>query len=101
MMIEPRIVSRLTHVDSFTHTYAYTYTYTHTRRYDPRYSYFRFSFVFLLYTKEIASNERIVADLRDTSIHDKKDSCLLLLRSITYITLFSLYHIVEIVSLYV
>ena len=28
-MIEPRIVSRLTHVDSFTHTYAYTYTYTH------------------------------------------------------------------------
>lgn len=30
MMIEPRIVSRLTHVDSFTHTYAYTYTHTHT-----------------------------------------------------------------------
>lgn len=29
MMIEPRIVSRLTHVDSFTHTYAYTYTHTH------------------------------------------------------------------------
>lgn len=29
-MIEPRIVSRLTHVDSFTHTYAYTYTHTHT-----------------------------------------------------------------------
>lgn len=28
-MIEPRIVSRLTHVDSFTHTYAYTYTHTH------------------------------------------------------------------------
>lgn len=60
-MIDPRIVSRLTHVDSFTHTYICIYTSTHTRRYDPRYSYLRFSFVFI--PKEIVSNERIVAVL--------------------------------------
>lgn len=60
-MIDPRIVSRLTHVDSFTHTYICIYTSTHTCRYDPRYSYFRFSFVFI--PKEIVSNERIVAVL--------------------------------------
>lgn len=42
------------------------------------------------------------SDLRDTSVHDKRDSCLCYyVPSRSYTHVFSLYHIVVIVSLYV
>lgn len=94
-MIDPRIVSRRF---IYTHIYMHIHIHTYTSL---RSSIFLSPLLFRIYSEGDRIEREDRSRLRDTSIHDKKDSCLLLLRSITYITLFSLYHIVEIVSLYV